>query len=87
MLRPSDHRLMRYAPTKLSSRFPVAIAKDVPIDPAVVRLAMKAPRKTAGETRYPNSNMVAKAYPVGGQIGVALGWIEARAKLNFANPT
>ena len=48
---------------------------------------MKAPRKTAGETRYPDSNMIAKAYPVGGQIGVALGWIEARAKLNFANPT
>ena len=73
VLRPSDHRLMKYAPTKLSSVLPVAIANDVLIDPAVVTLATRAPKKMAGETRYPNSNMVPRAYPVGGQIGLALG--------------
>jgi hypothetical protein len=69
VLRPLEYRLMRYAPTKLSSALPVAIAREVLIDPAVVRLAMKAPRKMAGETRYPSSNTVPRAYPVGGQTG------------------
>lgn len=87
MLRPPDHRFSRYAPARLSSVFPVAIARDVPIDPAVVALAMRAPKNIAGETRYPRSNMAPRAYPVGGHIGVALGWIEAKAKLSFAKPT
>jgi hypothetical protein len=87
VLRPPDHRFSRYAPARLSSVFPVAIARDVPIDPAVVALAMRAPKNIAGETRYPRSNMAPRAYPVGGHIGVALGWIEAKAKLSFAKPT
>jgi hypothetical protein len=45
---------------------------------------MNAARKMAGQIRYPSSNTTAKAKPVGGQIGVALGWTEASAKLNFA---
>src|SRR5215472_14971296 len=33
--------------------------------------------KMAGQIRYPSNNTAAKAKPVGGQIGVALGCIEA----------
>jgi hypothetical protein len=52
-----------------------------------VALAMKAPKNIAGETWYPRSNKTPRAYPLGGHIGVALGWIEAKAKLSFAKPT
>jgi hypothetical protein len=51
VLRPPDHRFSRYAPTRLSSVLPLAIARDVPTEPAVVALAMKAPKNIAGETR------------------------------------
>ena len=48
--------------------------------PAVVRLATTAPAKTAGAVRYPNSRIAAMARPLGGQIGVVLGWMEAKAR-------
>src|SRR6266478_561979 len=47
-------------------------------------LAANAARKIAGQTRRPLNRTAAKARPVGGQIGVALGWIEARVRPTFA---
>ena len=40
---------------------------------AVVALAVSAATKIAGQTRRPLNSTAAKARPVGGQIGVALG--------------
>src|SRR5262249_3138106 len=73
VFRPLDHRLISQAPTTPSSVLPAAIASKGETQPAVVALEMKAPTKIAGEIRYPSSSTVAKANPVGGQIGVALG--------------
>jgi hypothetical protein len=52
---------------------PAAIPRDVPTDPAVVRLTRKAPMKIAGQIQEPRSNNAANAIPVGGHTGVALG--------------
>ena len=46
--------------------------------PAVVALAAKAPMKIAGHIRKPPNSTAASARPVGGQIGLALGLIEAK---------
>ena len=43
-------------PTNASRVFPVAITIDVAADPAVVRFTRNAPKKKAGQTRYPNSS-------------------------------
>jgi hypothetical protein len=77
---PVDHRLISQAPATLSKVLPNAIAMDVMGDPVVVVLARKAASKMAGETRYPSNSTAAKARPVAGQIGVALGLIEASNK-------
>jgi hypothetical protein len=52
---------------------PVAIAIAVATEPAVVALAITAAMKIAGHVRYPHNSIAARATPVGGQIGVALG--------------
>src|SRR5712691_3874798 len=67
-----------------SSVLPSAIAAEVEIDPAVVALAMNAPRKIAGHAGSPRNRTTASAKPVGGQIGLALGCSEARLKPSFA---
>jgi hypothetical protein len=54
--------------------------------PAVVALAAKAPMKIAGHIRKPPSSIAASARPVGGQIGLALGLIEASCKPSLAIP-
>ena len=41
--------------------------------------------KIAGEIRLPNNMTAANANPVGGQIGLALGWIDASARPTFAS--
>ena len=66
---------------------PVAIPNDEESEPAVVALTINAPTNIAGEMRYPRSKTAAKASPVGGQMGVALGLIEASNRLNLANAT
>ena len=48
--------------------------------PAVVRLAAKAPAKIAGQSRRPPKSTAASARPLGGQIGLALGLIDAKAQ-------
>src|SRR5262249_38589848 len=45
--------------------------------PAVVAFAIRAPANTAGQTRWPKSSTMARANPVGGQTGVALGLCDA----------
>jgi hypothetical protein len=84
VLHPFDHRLIAYAPTIASSELPVAIAVAVAIEPAVVALAITAAMKIAGQARYPHTSTAASAKPVGGQIGVALGLMEASASPPFA---
>jgi len=56
---------------------PTAIAADVSRVPAVAALAANAPTRIAGKKRTPPRMTVAKAKPVGAQIGLALGFIEA----------
>ena len=56
------------------------------VEPAVVAFARKAPSRMAGKMRYPSSNTAANARPVGGQMGVALGLIEASNKPALAHP-
>ena len=53
--------------------------------PAVVTLAAKAPMKIAGHRRGPPSSTAASARPVGGQIGLALGLIEASRSPSLAS--
>jgi hypothetical protein len=53
------------------------MANEVKIEPAVSSLIRKAPTKTAGAIREPHNKIAAIAKPVGGQIGVTLGLIEA----------
>src|SRR5437868_9938033 len=68
----------------LSRVFPMAIAADVAIEPAVVALIRNAASKIAGQTRYPNKRTAASAMPVGGHIGEALGLTDASDKPAFA---
>ena len=58
---------------------------EVVSDPAVVALAAKAPMKIAGHSRGPPSSTAASATPLGGQIGLALGLIEASIKPSLAS--
>ena len=82
---PSDQRLINSAPTIASSVLPIPIDAAVTSVPAVVALAMNAPAKIAGQMRGPRSNTAASAKPAGGQIGVALGLIEASNRPLFAS--
>ena len=68
-----------------SSMLPKPIAAEVASEPAVVSLAANAATRIAGATRYPRSSTAASANPVGGQIGVALGLIEATSRPSFAS--
>jgi hypothetical protein len=52
--------------------------------PAVVKLAAKAPAKMAGQSRRPPNSTAASASPLGGQIGLALGLIDAKARPSLA---
>src|SRR5215470_10993805 len=82
--RPSDQRFVRYPPTRHSSVLPSAMSAAVESEPAVVALASRAATKTAGHIRYPHSSAEASASPVGGQMGVALGFIDASSRPSFA---
>src|SRR5262245_1092945 len=89
---PSDHRVVRYPLTAASSVLPIAIVADVTsrlVDVAlatsVVALAAKDPSKIAGHIRIPPTRMNPRARPVAGQIGVALGWIDANARPALAS--
>lgn len=66
-----------------SSVLPNAIARDVNIVPAVVRLTRKAPIMIAGMTLLPNKINAANAIPVGGHIGVALELRKASDRPNL----
>src|SRR5512147_1454954 len=78
--RPPAQRLTSQAETSASNALPHAIAAEVASEPAVSALAAKAPTKIAGQMRYPQRRVTAIAKPVGGQTGVALGWIEASVR-------
>jgi hypothetical protein len=84
VFRPLDHRLIRYPPITPSIVLPKAMAQEVYIEPAVMKFTRSAPVKIAGQIRYRNSRTDAKARPVGGHIGVALGCMEASVRLSFA---
>ena len=58
---------------------------EVASEPAVVALAANAAMRIAGATRYPRNSTAASANPVGGQIWVALGLIEASASPTLAS--
>ncbi len=83
-LTPPAQRLRHHAPHKASRVLPMAMAVEVSGVPAVARLAAKAPARMAGQTRAPRSRTIASAKPAGGQIGVALGLIEANRRLSLA---
>src|SRR5690349_9432285 len=55
------------------------------MEPVVVAFASNAARKIAGPARYPVRITIANANPVGGQIGLALGLIEARDRPSLAS--
>src|SRR5438309_7690867 len=81
--RPLAYRMTRKEATTASRVLPVAMPIEDRTDPAVVRLTRKAPAKIGGQKRRPSATSVAIAIPVGGHTGVALGWTEARRRLNF----
>jgi len=81
---PPAKRFTSEAPTTASSVLPAAMPSDVATDPAVVRLARKAPSSTAGEARSPRISSAASAIPAGGQTAVALAWTKARLSPSFA---
>src|SRR5215813_12713844 len=84
-LRPRAKRVTRKAASRASSVFPAAMPKDVAAVPCVVKLAMNAPIKIAGQKREPSVRKAAMAMPVGGHTGAALGWGEAKAELRRDN--
>jgi hypothetical protein len=47
-------------------------------------LTIKAAAKIANAVRYPQRSTTAMANPVAGQIGVALGWIDASCRPKYA---
>ena len=57
---------------------------DVIAEPAVVMFARNAAAKMAGPAARPRSRNAAMAMPVGGQMAVALGWIDANESPIFA---
>ena len=79
------HLLTSDAVSTASRVLPMAIAKEVAIDPNVIASARNAPPAMAGQTRFPHSRQDASANPLGGQIGLALGCREATASPNLAN--
>ncbi len=81
---PSTHRFSRSVAVSASSMLPAPIAREVARDPAVLRFAATAPTRIAGQMRQPLTSIRPTARPVGGQIGVALGLIEANRRLSFA---
>src|SRR5260370_22530735 len=81
--RPLAYRMTRKAAMTASKVLPVEMPIEVRTEPAVVRLTRKAPAKMNGQKRKPSATSVAIAMPVGGHTGVALGWTEARRRLNF----
>ena len=81
---PSDHRVTAKPSATASSVLPVPIASEDSTKPDVVTLARKAARKSAGQTRSPNSKTAAKAKPVAGHTGLALGWMTASNNPSFA---
>jgi hypothetical protein len=82
---PPDQRLISQVPAAPSSVLPTAMAAALASEPSVVALAASAPRKIAGASRSPRSSRMPNAKPVGGQIGLALGWIEASASPALAS--
>jgi hypothetical protein len=64
---------------------PQAIEREVSVEPAVSRFIRKAGTKIAGKIRYPHNITAAMAKPVGAQIGVTLGWVEANLKQRNAS--
>ncbi len=83
--RPPDQRSIKKPPVTASRVLPTAMMAAVSSVPAVVALAAKAPIRIAGQTRKPPSRTAASAKPVGGQIGLALGLMEASRKPNLAS--
>src|SRR6266851_2935007 len=81
--RPLAYRMTRKEAMTASKVLPVAMPIEVRTEPAVLRLTRKAPAKMDGQKRIPRATSVAIAIPVGGHTGVALGWTEARRRLNF----
>src|SRR5262245_7596983 len=82
---PAHHLSTSKPPTAASTVLPAAIASEVASEPAVVAFAIRAPANTAGQTRRPKSNTMARAKPVGGQTGVALGLNDASWSPNLAS--
>src|SRR6185369_11761871 len=76
---PPDHLSSSQAVRTASSVFPAAMAKDEAGEPNVVALAKNAPMAIAGQMRIPHSSMAAKASPLGGHTGLALGCRDASA--------
>src|SRR5262245_53009023 len=84
---PAHHLPINMPPTTASRVFPTAIAIEVASEPAVVAFAIRAPANTPGQTRWPNSSTIARANPVGGQTGVALGLYDDSWSASVASRT
>ena len=76
--RPCDQRARMNPMTKDSAVLPAAMTSAAGSVLDVVRLAANAPTKIAGSTLFPHSMTHARARPVAGQIGDALGLTTAR---------
>ena len=84
---PPAKRLIRYAPATPSIVLPMAIRRDVAIEPAVVTLTMNAPARMTGQMRYPKITNADSARPAGAHTAVALGFTSANARPNLPATT
>jgi hypothetical protein len=75
VLRPLDHKVVRYPPRSASSVLTAANIAEAKAETVLPNcpLAAHADAKIAGQMRTPRSNTAARASPVAGQIGGAPG--------------
>src|SRR5438067_11261696 len=69
---PSANRFTSHAPETASSVFPVAMASEVAMFPAVVAFTKNAQTKIAGQMRYRKRSSTDNAMAVGGQSSDAI---------------
>ena len=70
-----------------SSMLPAAIAAATSSPAPLVAFEMKAPTRTAGQSRRPKIKSAASAMPLGAHTGVTTPWATERFNPNFAAAT
>jgi hypothetical protein len=80
----SSKRRSSMPPSAAASALPVAIPAAVASELSPVAFATSAPRKIAGATRVPSTNVAASASPLGGHTAETMSWPSANDRPSFA---